>query len=124
MEKALVWQEKPVVLLCKQVLHYRRTLRVSIEIFFERNLQKCTYKIRSFSSKIFANFDVFSTKFSFNKIKIFPFRIKKIVFLRIKNILKERSNMITNFEKVSNEFRKSERTFSFSFTFSLAERKP
>jgi len=55
MEKALVWQEKPVVLLCKQVPYYRRTLRVSIERFFERNLQKCTNKIRSFSSKIFAN---------------------------------------------------------------------
>ena len=33
----------------------------------------------------------------------------------------ENMNMITNFEKVSNEFRKSERTFSFSVIFSLTE---
>ena len=37
---------------------------VTIEIFFERNSQKLTNKIRSFSFKIVANFDAFSTSFS------------------------------------------------------------
>ena len=37
---------------------------VTIEIFFERNSRKLTNKIRSFSFKIVANFDAFSTSFS------------------------------------------------------------
>jgi len=59
----------------------RSRIRVSIEIFVERNSGKWMIEIRSFRSK-------FTTKFSFNfrsiKIEIFPFRIKKIVVFQKK----------------------------------------
>ena len=102
--------------------------RASIENF-ERNLQKMNelnlliffQNFRKFQ----CIFDFIITKIllfekvSFNfrsiKIKMFPFPIKKIVFLQKNKILKERSKIVTKFAKILNEFCKFSSTKIFVF---------